>query len=332
MLHAVAIGWLSLAILRFMLGLGESFNSPSGIKAISEWVPPRERGVSIAIFTNGYVTGAVLAPPLVVFLTTYVSWRWSFVITGALGLILLAVWMRSYHSPAAHPRLTEKERTLILQSHGPAPTNGQPTPTVCQLLRHPLCIGFFIAQLLTDPIAFFLNFWLPDYLHTRGLTLTMIGLVGWLPYLGADIGGPGGGALSDWLVRRKWNPINARRAMMMVPACLMLVANVAVRTEQLWLSIALIGLLFAAQSCWKANQLALIAESIPRSSVATLVSFSALGGSLGGMLSNLLTGRAIHAYGYVPVFTVISVLPLLAFVCLEMMMRRARQSGAIAAA
>ena len=61
----------------------------------------------------------------------------------------------------------------------------------------------------------------------------------------------------------------------------------------------------------------------------TLVSLSALGGSLGGVVSNLLTGRAIQAFGYVPVFTVISVLPLTAFVSLELMMRRTRRSGAI---
>jgi ACS family hexuronate transporter-like MFS transporter len=332
MAHAAAAGWMALAFLRFLLGFGESFNGPSGIKAISEWAPPRERGVSIAVFTNGYVMGAILAPPLVVFLTAQFGWRWSFVVTGSVGLVLVAVWLRNYHSPQTHPRLTEKERKHILDSHAATPASVGPKPTIWRLLRHPLCIGFFIAQLLTDPIAFFLNFWLPDYLHSRGLTMAMIGLIGWLPFLGADIGGPGGGALSDWLVRRNWKPVNARRALMLTAACLMLFANLAVRTDLLWLSIGLIAVLFAAQSCWKANQLALIAESIPRESVATLVSLSALGGSLGGVLSNLLTGRAIEAYGYVPVFTVISVLPLTAFVSLELMMRRARRSGAIEAA
>ena len=63
MAHAAAAGWMTLAVLRFLLGFGESFNGPSGVKAISEWAPPRERGVSIAIFTNGYVMGAILAPP-----------------------------------------------------------------------------------------------------------------------------------------------------------------------------------------------------------------------------------------------------------------------------
>ena len=329
MAHAAAFSWMGLIFFRFLLGLGESFNSPAGIKAVSEWAPPRERGMSIAIITNGYVMGAILAPPLVVFLTAHLGWRWSFVLAGALGLVMVFIWQRSYFPLATHPRVTDRERQHIMSAQGPSIESVHAKPTFFQLLRHPLCFGFFLSQLLTDPIAYFLNFWMPDYLHSRGVTLTMIGLIGWLPFLGADLGGPGGGALSDWLVRRKWSPVKARRTLMFSAACLMLLANLAVRTEALWISIGLMTVLFAAQSCWKANQLALIAESIPRSSLATLVAMAALGGSIGGVISNLIAGHAIQAYGYVPVFTVISVLPLIAFACLETMRWRARKAGAI---
>jgi ACS family hexuronate transporter-like MFS transporter len=62
-----------------------------------------------------------------------------------------------------------------------------------------------------------------------------------------------------------------------------------------------------------ANQLTLISESVPRSGVATLLSLSALGGSLGGIVSTLLTGQKLKAYGYVPIFTVLGGMHLLAF-------------------
>ena len=138
----------------------------------------------------------------------------------------------------------------------------------------------------------------------------------------------GGGALSDWLVRRGWHTARARKALMLLAACLMPLANVAVRTESAWLAVALIAVLLAAQSCWMANQLTLISESVPRESVASLLSLSALGGSLGGMLSTLGTGRLIAAYGYVPVFTALSVLHLTAFGCLLVAMRRRPTSPA----
>ncbi|MBI5381915.1 MAG: MFS transporter [Opitutae bacterium] len=331
MAHALAAGWVALAVCRFLLGLGESFNSPAGVKAIAEWIPPRERGLSMAVFSNGNIFGAIIAPPLVSFLALRFGWRWGFIVTGLVGFVLLAVWWRRYRSPENDPHLTSEERAYIDQHS--APTGAAVAkPSMWFLLGQPVCLGFFAARFLTDPMVYFFSFWLPDYLtHARGFSLAMIGLVGWLPFLASDIGGPGGGALSDWLVRRGWAPLRARRTMLLTAACLMPLANVAVRVEAAWLAVALIALLLAAQSCWMANQLTLISESVPRASVGTLLALSALGGSLGGMLSTLATGRAVAAYGYVPVFTAMSGVHLLAFGCLllgqRFQTRRAAVSG-----
>ena len=112
--HAAAVGWLSLAAFRFLLGLGESFNSPGGVKAIAEWIPRRERGLCMAVFSNGNVLGSIIAPPLVAFLSLHLGWRWAFGLTGGLGLLLWAVWRHVYHSPENHPRLTDEERAVIM--------------------------------------------------------------------------------------------------------------------------------------------------------------------------------------------------------------------------
>jgi MFS transporter, ACS family, hexuronate transporter len=313
MFHAAATGWIMLAAFRFLLGLGESFNSPAGVKVISEWIPARERGLSMAVFSNGNVMGAIIAPPLVSLLALHFGWRWAFIVTGMAGFILLAIWWRWYDTPENHSRLSSAERQYITGSIVKVAPTG-PRMSMWALLCHPLCLGFFVARFLTDSWSYFLSFWLPEYLtHSRGFTLATIGLVGWLPYLAADIGGPGGGAMSDWLVRRGWQPGKARRALMLFAACLMPLSLVAVRTEYVWLAVALIGLLFAAQTCWMANQLTLISESVSRENVATLLSLSALGGSIGGIVANLLTGRAVASVGYVPVFTVFGGLHLMAF-------------------
>jgi ACS family hexuronate transporter-like MFS transporter len=106
-------------------------------------------------------------------------------------------------------------------------------------------------------------------------------------------------------------------------ALIMPLAAVAVRVESTGFAIALIALLLAAQSCWMANQLTLISESVPRENVGTLLALTALGGSLGGILSNLATGRVLDAYGYVPVFTGLGTLHVTAFVVLLWSVRRA---------
>lgn len=329
MFHAAATGWLALAVFRFLLGLGESFNSPAGVKAIAEWIPPRERGLSMAVFSNGNVWGAIIAPPLVSFLALHFGWRTSFIVTGAMGFALLVVWWKNYHTPENHPRITPEERDYLAQSLVANQPTG-PKMSMAALLATPICLGFFLARFLTDSLSYFFSFWLPEYLtHSRGFTLTTIGLFGWLPYLAADIGGPGGGAISDWLIRRGWKPVKARRTLMLFAACLMPLALVAVRVDSVSLALVLIGLLYAAQTCWMANQLTLISESVSRQNVATLLSLSALGGSLGGILANLMTGRVVEAYGYMPVFTMYGGLHLTAFVVLTLCMRwQARREAA----
>ena len=341
--HAAAIGWLSLAACRFLLGLGESFNSPGGVKAIAEWIPRRERGLCMAVFSNGNVLGSIIAPPLVAFLSLHLGWRWAFGLTGGLGLVLWAVWRHVYHSPENHPRMTDEERAVIMadrtggsRSCATEPADAQERvppanadaqervpPGIFALLRQPKCAGFFVARLLTDPIVYFFTFWLFSYLkEERHFTLAMIGAVGWIPFLASDVGGPGGGALSDWLVRHGWKPRRARLALMLFAACVMPVSILAVLTPNAWLSIACIALILGSQSCWMANQLTLISESVPRSHVASLLALSALGGSLGGIAANLLAGRAIHAAGYVPVFCALGFCHLTAFAVLALTGRK----------
>jgi ACS family hexuronate transporter-like MFS transporter len=323
MAHAAAAGWIGLMVCRFLLGLGESFNSPAGVKAVAEWIPPRERGLSMAVFSNGNIFGAIIAPPLVSFVAIRFGWQWGFLATGALGFLLLALWWRFYHHPDKHPTVTPGERDYIRTQLATAAPPVAPQ-SMWRLLRHPVCLGFFVARFLTDSTSYFFSFWLPDYLqHSRGFTLAMIGLVAWIPFLASDVGGPGGGALSDFLIRRGWASKRARLTLMAVAAGIMPLAAVAVRADSAWVALALIALLLAAQSCWMANQLTLISESVPRENVGTLLALTALGGSLGGILSNLATGRVLDAYGYVPVFTGLGALHLTALAVLLWSVRRA---------
>jgi len=333
MAHAAAVGWVSLVVLRFLLGLGESFNTPGGIKAISEWVPSGERGLSVAILNNGYVWGAILAAPLVAFITLYLDWRLAFILPGFLSFILLVAWWKAYDSPERHPRISAEERAYVLANRDPGAAGATPGKAPGNPLFHPLCIAFFCARFLTDPWAYFFNFWLPDYFaQSRGFSLAMLGLIGWLPFLAGDVGGPGGGALSDWLVRRGIAPLRARLVMLAAAAALMPLANVAVRTDATWIAVAIIALLFAGHTCWMANLLALLSESFPRSVVATVISISAIGGSLGGIVATLLTGRAVESYGYVPVFTVMSGLHLTALAVIAVVFYRRRSPVHAAAA
>ncbi len=322
--HAAIVGWMSLAAARFLLGIAQSGNSPGGMKALAEWIPPRERGLCSAIFSNANSLGSVLAPPLVAGITLWLGWRWAFLIVGASGFVLLAVWWLVYDKPETHSRLAETERAHILRSRLAAVSSPGGKPVSYRtLLRDRRCLGVAVIPFLTDPFAYFMAFWLIDYFQTvRGFSLQMIALLGWIPYLASPLfGGPVGGAVSDWLVRRGVEPARARMRMMFAAACIMPLAIVAVRTEHGWLAVTTVTLLVAANSCWTVNRLTLSTELVSSGQVASLVSLGGIAGSLGGILAMLAAGRLISTVGYVPVFTGLGFLHLIAFAILFSLQR-----------
>jgi ACS family hexuronate transporter-like MFS transporter len=264
--------------------------------------------LSAAIFSNGNTIGAILAPPVISLLALRASWRAGFIVPAVAGVGLLWLWQKRYAAPKSDPRLTQGERELILADRITLPADA-PRHSTWTLLTHPLYAGFFLLRFLTDPVTYFFAFWIPEYLsQSRGFSLAAIGLVAWIPFLASDIGGLGGGALSDLLVRRGRAPGQARRSVMLAAALAMPLAGAVVLVPKVWLAVALLALAFAAQSCWMANQLAMIAESAPQYDVGKVLAISALGGSLGGVLSTMAAGAVIAAYGYRPVFLVIGFL------------------------
>lgn len=325
--HAAVVGWLSLAAARFMLGLAQSGNSPGGMKTLSEWIPPRERGLCAAVFSNANSLGSVLAPPIVAGITLWLGWRWAFLIVGAAGFILLTVWLLVYEKPETHPKLTDEERNHILNSRVQAASpDGEKPVSYWILLKDRRCLGVAVIPFLTDPFAYFMAFWLIDYFQTvRGFSLQTVALLGWIPYLASPLfGGPVGGALSDWLVRRGVEPRRARMRMMFIAACITPLALVAVRTEHSWIAVAIVTLLVAANSCWSVNRLTLSTDLVPRSRVASLVSLGGIAGAIGGIVAMLVAGRMIATVGYVPVFTALGFLHLTAFAVLALLARPAK--------
>ncbi len=97
--HALALSFAMLAVSRFLLGMGEGGGFPAATRAVAEWFPTDERASAMGIINAGTAVGAVMAPPLIAVILTFLNWRWIFVISGVLGLLWTAWWHRSYFSP-----------------------------------------------------------------------------------------------------------------------------------------------------------------------------------------------------------------------------------------
>src|SRR6201994_3698167 len=91
--HAFAHTTLGFGMARFALGLGESGNFPSALKATADWFPTEERALATGIFNSGTSAGALVAPLLIPWVATMYGWQAAFYTTSSLGLLWLLTWL-----------------------------------------------------------------------------------------------------------------------------------------------------------------------------------------------------------------------------------------------
>jgi MFS transporter, ACS family, hexuronate transporter len=312
MLTALARSTFSLGFFRALLGIGEPGNYTAAPKAVSEWFPPKERGLVVGIYTAGATLGATIAPPLIAYLGAYYGWRSTFIFTGAIGLVWVIPWLWLYRLPGEHPRITPEELRLV-ESFAPPEASSPVIESEWQrwreLLRRKEAWLLMFSRVLTDPVWYFYLFWFPKYLgDARHLSLLEVGKVAWVVYLAADIGCVAGGLLSDRLIRRGVQPLTGRVRVMTAAACLLPLSPLIAFTPSLTLALVVAGIAAFAHLTWQVTMGALIVDLFPSRSVATVFGMIAAGSGLGGLLSTEVVGRLVTSYSYTPVFVLMGML------------------------
>jgi ACS family hexuronate transporter-like MFS transporter len=311
MAHGLATGWPMLAGLRGLLGVAEGSAGPSGMKVVANWFPARERGFAGGVFNIGASVGSMLAPPLVAFAILKWNWQAAFVLTGALGLVWVVLWLVVYDPPERHPRLSPGERELIAagQEPGLAATD---RPRLAELLRRRDLWGIAIPRLLADPTWGTLSFWVPLYLvQTRGFDLKQIALFAWMPFLAADLGCLFGPAVALFLQRRGVSLINARRGAFTLGALMMTGMMFVGRVESPYAAIALLSLGGFAHQTLSVTVITMASDLFRRSEVATAAGVAGLFGNLGVLIFSLLIGGLVTKVGYDPFFLALGLLDLI---------------------
>ncbi len=317
MAHAWARGLASLSVFRFLLGLGEAGNWPGAAKTIAEWFPVRERAFGMAIFNSGAAIGSIVAPPVIIWLQLQYGWQATFIITGTLGFLWLALWLAFYQPPAQHRWLTVEERALIessnvaLAAHGGA-SNEASSLRWRDLLRYRQVWAIVLARLLVDPVWWLFITWLPLFLNkVHGFDLKKIGLFAWVPFVAADAGSLLGGAASGYLLKRGWSVDRARKVTIGFAALLMPAGILAARTPDPMLALALIGVVLFGFQFWINNVQTLPSDFFSNKQVASVAGLGGTGAGIGSMIFILTTGWVVDHFGYTPILTVAGVLPLL---------------------
>lgn len=317
--HGFAGGVFMLAASRLLLGVGEGGGFPAATRAVAEWFPVKERSTAMGIINAGTGVGGILAPPLIAWVITNVTWlglspwRWVFFITGALGLLWTIWWMREYFPPEKHPHLQPTEREhlrYVLEKTGKPP----PKIPIAELLRFRETWGVICAKFLTDAAWYFYMFWLPKYLlDARGFNIKGVGSVAWIPFAAAAVGCLVGGGLSSWLLHRGYSVNAARKIALGLSAammpCVMLVPIVSVP----WV-IFLFSVAFFGQQSWSTLVMILPTDLFPKHALGTVAGFVGLGGALGGVVLGQLAGYLLdHGFSYTPVLIIAGSLHVAAF-------------------
>jgi ACS family hexuronate transporter-like MFS transporter len=304
---------------RAALGLGESGNFPSAIKAVALWFPKRERAFATSIFNSGTNAGALIAPAVIPWMAFTFGWQSTFLAAGIAGLLWLFLWIPFYDTPDKSKRVYAAELAHIRSDGDEA--GSQHKPSWGSLLRYPQTWSFIIAKFLTDPVWWFFLIWLPDFFKkTRGLDIkkswihivTIYGIVTVLSIFG--------GWVTGYLTKQGWSVTRARKTGMFIFALLVVPILFATKVGD-WTAVLLIGLAASAHQAWSANLYTTVSDMFPKQAVASVVGIGGMAGSAGGFIFPILTGRLLDHFtkqgnvtaGYTILFGICSGAYLLAF-------------------
>ena len=107
-------GLVSLFAVRLVLGMGEGATLPAVTRALSKWTSLAARGTAVGITHAAGRLGAGASAPIVAFLITWFSWRFSFVALGVVSAFWAAAWWWCFHEdPRQHPRITRAELAAL---------------------------------------------------------------------------------------------------------------------------------------------------------------------------------------------------------------------------
>lgn len=309
--HALALSFGMLVASRFLLGVGEGGGFPASTKVVAEWFPTKDRATAMGIINAGTAVGAVAAPPLIAVILSVLTWRWIFLITGALGLLWTMWWVLSYSPPEA------AIGKAFGESDENAPANSADSPTKLRwidLLRVRESWGLIAAKFLSDAAWYFYLFWLPKYLYdARGFDIKAVGTFAWIPSAAAGIGCLLGGWFSSHLVRRNFTVGTARKTALGLSAVIMPMIILVPHVVVSW-AIVLFSVAYFGQQSWSTLVMVLPTDLFPRRVVGSIAGLVGFGGAMGGILFGEVVGYLLdHGFGYSSVFLLAGSFHVIAF-------------------
>ena len=307
-LSGAAKGFVSMAIPRMFIGVGESIMTPTAMSLLADRFPSSRLGFASGVYYMGVPIGVGCSLLVVGYLGPAIGWRNCFYLLGGIGVVFAIIMWFMPETPRKH----------VVDPDAPRQSFGEIMRTLGRALRTSpalvMTIGGGVAFHFILGAATFDQLW---YVEERGFDRAEIAqITGWIGIIGGLLGNLFGGIGGDWFLKRT----GMGRPMFLFIIMLVLAPiNVAYRlvppdTAWFWLGV-FIG--FFQLGCFYGPTFSTVQELVPPQIRATVVAFYilllnmagvAIGVSAAGFYVDYLIGQG-HEAPYTSAllwFTVIS--------------------------
>ena len=328
-LHSAAQNVWHLGIARFFLGIGEGGCFPGAAKGVTEWFPQKQRGMAMGIAIGGASFGAVLAPPMTVYLISLFGWRGAFIATGIIGGLWLLLWLIFSNKPDISHTNTKEELGEIAETGSTdrqhSKNDNKTNIPFRIILKKKQTWGLIVIRFLLDPVFYFIMFWTPKYLsQVRDVSFERIGSLLWIPFFALGVSNIFGGWLSDHLIKSGITVNRSRKTVMGLAAALTMVAPLTSVVTGEVTAILIITLIMLAHGFWITNYTTVISELFGRNYTSTVMGLAGSAGAVSGLLLNPLIGKVVESHSYFPLWIASGIMYPLGFIILLSTIRTIR--------
>lgn len=196
---ALATDFKHLVLVRALEGFGEAFYFPASMALISDYHDQRTKSRAMGIHQSSVYAGTIAGGAVSGWMGQHYGWRSSFVMFGALGVLLGLVLLLALKEP---PRRVSSQPD---QAHATLDWSRKSLwADIAEIFRTPMVRILMMVFVGANFVASIFLTWMPTFLLRKfNLSLSMAGLNGtaW-QQLASVVGVLAGGVLADRLVQR----------------------------------------------------------------------------------------------------------------------------------
>ena len=266
----MAKGFVSLAIPRMFIGVGESILTPTSMSLLSDRFPSHRLGFASGFYYMGVPIGVGVSLLIVGYLGPLIGWRNCFYALGVIGLVLAGVmWFirdpeREVQNQAARLDQSDKASqsfTVIIKTLAKALGH---SPALVMTILGGVAFHFVLGAATFDQL------W---YVQERGFDRAEIAqLTGWIGIIAGISGNLFGGIGGDWLLKKTGM---GRPMFLFFVMVLLAPINIyyrLVEPESLWFWAGVFAGFFQL-GCFYGPTFSTIQELVPQQIRATVVAF-----------------------------------------------------------